>query len=240
MTEHPAPIPPLGASRPPAEPYALHRPPRPPAVVDLGDDLFGAEPAAARLAEQLADVHGAPVRVDGDGVRLLSPAFEPGHDRVDGIPTARVMVVAFGAHASPWSRTLGSVLQRVRDDHPTVAVAWRHYPDPVAHPRAGLFALAAEAAAAGGHFWALTRVLLSLRHHDAEDLHAAVVRAGLDPHATLAAMRAGAGSDRIVQDVTSARASAVIAAPALFINGRRYDGRLDPEAVSAAVRRSSA
>jgi hypothetical protein len=66
----------------------------------------------------------------------------------------------------------------VSDDHPTVAVAWRHYPDPVAHPRGGLFALAAEAAPAGG--------------------------------------------------------------PALFIDGRRYDGRLDPKAVSAAVRRSSA
>jgi hypothetical protein len=108
MSEYPGPIPPLGASRPPSEPYALHRPPRPPAVVDLDVDLFGAEPAAARLAEQLADVRDAPVRVDGDGVRLLSPAFDPGHDRVDGMPTARVMVVAFGAHASPRSRTLAA------------------------------------------------------------------------------------------------------------------------------------
>jgi len=38
-------------------------------------------------------------------------------------------------------------------------VAWRHYPDPVAHPRAGMLALAAEAAAARGRFWALTREL---------------------------------------------------------------------------------
>jgi hypothetical protein len=79
-------------------------------------------------------------------------------------------------------------------------------------------------------------VLLSLRHDEPHDLRAAMVRAGLDPEPTMAAMRSGLGTDRIVGDVASARASAVIAAPALFINGRRYDGRLDPSAVSVAVR----
>jgi protein-disulfide isomerase len=48
-------------------------------------------------------------------------------------------------------------------------------------------------------------------------------------------MRTGRGTDRIVQDVASARASAVIAAPAMFINGRRYEGWLGPDAVSSAV-----
>jgi protein-disulfide isomerase len=115
-----------------------------------------------------------------------------------------------------------------------VAVSWRHYPDPVAHPRAAILALATEAAAERGRFWALTRELLQARHHDPSDLHAALLRVGLDPAPTLAAMRAGTGADHIVADVTSALRSGVTYSPALFINGKRYEGELDPGAVSAA------
>jgi len=204
--------------------------------VDFDADVFGAERAAARLAQRIHKVDGV-VRVAANGGRLLSPPFTPDHDRVDGFPGAPVTLVVFGAYATPGSSLLGRVLDRVRQDHAgRTGVAWRHYPDVAAHPRAPVFALAAEAAAARGRFWALTRALLSLRHHDPEDLHAAIVQAGLDPQATLATMRTGLGTDRIVEDVASARASAVYAAPALFINGRCYEGRLDPAAVSAAVR----
>jgi hypothetical protein len=87
-----------------------------------------------------------------------------------------------------------------------VAIAWRHFPDPAAHPRAAVLALAAEAAAAQGRFWAMTRELLSARHHDPAELSAAMVRAGLDPARTLGAMRAGTGADRIVADAASALA----------------------------------
>jgi len=236
MTQYPAPIPPLGDSEPPDEPCERKRGPQPPNVVDFDVDIFGAERAAARLAQRIEEVYDRPPRVDDNGGRLLSPPLQPGHDRVDGCPGAPVTLVVFGAHATPWSRALGKVLQRVRDDHPsTAAVAWRHYPDPVAHPRAVLFALAAEAAAASGRFWGLTRVMLSLRHDDPQDLRGAMARAGLDPGPTLATMRTGLGTDRIAEDVASARASAVIATPALFINGRCYEGRLDPAAVSASV-----
>jgi protein-disulfide isomerase len=128
------------------------------------------------------------------------------------------------------------VLAAVRTRHPaTVALAWRNFPDPAAHPRAVVLALAAEAAAAQGRFWALTRELLSARHHDPIELSAAMVRAGLDPARTLDAMRAGTGADRIVADTTSALASAVVFTPALFIDGERYLGELEPKAVSAAL-----
>ena len=114
-------------------------------------------------------------------------------------------------------------------------MAWRHYPDPTAHPRAAVLALAAEAAAARGAFWVFTRELLAMRHHDPSDLQEAMRRAGLEPERTLAAMREGTGSARIVEDVASALASGVTFSPALFINGERYRGELDPAAVSAAL-----
>ena len=64
-----------------------------------------------------------------------------------------------------------------------------------------------------------------------------MARAGLDPARTLGAMRAGTGADRIVADTESALASAVMFTPALFIDGARYRGEVEPEAVAAALGR---
>src|SRR4051794_24904792 len=202
-------------------------------IVDETIDAHGAEAAAAALAERLANMRSSSVRVSDD---LLAPLFTPNRDRVDGPPWARSTLVVFGAHGTPLSRPLGRVLAAVHTRHPaTVAIAWRHFPDPAAHPLAAILALAAEGAAAQRRFWALTRQLLSARHHDPADLSAAMVRAGLDPARTLGAMRAGTGADRVVADTASALASGVVCTPALFIDGERYRGELEPEAVSAAL-----
>ena len=112
---------------------------------------------------------------------------------------------------------------------------WRHYPDPAAHPRAAVFALAVEAAAAAGRFWSLTRELLALRHYEPEDLHSAMVRASLSPAGTREAMRAGTGTERIASDVASALSSGVTYAPALFVDGARFRGEIEPGAVLAAL-----
>jgi hypothetical protein len=206
-----------------------------PAIVDEAIDTYGAEAAAAALTERLERVRAGAVRVADDGLDVLSPPFAPDGDRIDGAPFARATLVVFGAYGTPSSRQLGRVLALMRRLHPaTVQIAWRHHPDPAAHPHAVMLALAAEAAAGRGRFWALTRELLSARHHDPLSLDAAMVRAGLDPAATAADMRAGAGADRIVADTTSALASGVTYTPALFIDGERYRGDLEPEAVSAA------
>ena len=47
--------------------------------------------------------------------------------------------------------------------------------------------------------------------------------------------RLGFGAMRLVDDVTSARASGVTLSPALFVNDERYEDVLEPEAVSAAL-----
>jgi hypothetical protein len=196
---------------------------------------FGAEAAAARLAERLERVPPGAMRLSADGREFLSPPMDATHDRFDGPASASAALVVFGAHGTPSSRPLGEVIERVRERH---LVVWRHYPDPGAHPRAVLFALAVEAAAARGKFWGLTRQLLRLRHDDPEDLHAALLRAGLDPDRVGELMRAGTGADRVVADVASARASGVAYTPTLFVNGERYLGGLAPAAVLAVLKRS--
>jgi hypothetical protein len=233
MPEFPPPIPPFGEPPLPAEPY--DRPRRGEAPVDDAD-RFGAEDAAARLAARLGQVEPAARRLAGDGEPLLSPPFSVARDHVEGPVSAGATLVVFGAFGTPASRPLGRVIERVRERHMgTVRLAWRHFPDAGAHPHAVMLALAAEAAAARGRFWSLTNELLRLRHDEPVDLHAALLRAGLDPERTLDAMRAGTGADRIADDVASAMASGVAFSPALFLNGERYTGELDPAAVSAAV-----
>jgi hypothetical protein len=235
MPEFPRPIRLPGQPPLPREPYDDRRD-APSPVVDDDVDLLGAEDAAARLAERLEHIEPEAVRHASDGRALLWPRFDPGHDRIDGPPTAPATLVVFAAHGTPWSRPLDALVAHVRERHPaTAAVAWRHYPDPVAHPRAGMLALAAEAAEARGRFWALTRELLKLRNHDPADLRVAMVRAGLDPSPTIEAMRAGTGIDRIAGDVASALASGVTLSPALFVGGERWEGELDPAAVAAAL-----
>jgi Thioredoxin len=200
--------------------------------VKIDADSFGAEAAAASLAARLAQVPPGAVRVAADGRARLQPPLSTTRDRFDGPFTAAAALVVFAAHGTPASRPLGRVLAHV---HEEFLVVWRHYPDPAAHPHASLLALAAEAAGAHGKFWVLTRQLLELRHFDPPDVHAAIVRAGLDPERTLDAIRAGTGAERIVDDVRSARTSGVAFSPTLFVNGERYDGELDPIAVRAAL-----
>lgn len=235
MSEFPRPIRLPGESPPPREPYETTGEPLP-SVVDDDTDLYGAEDAAARLAERLKAVEPVAARTGADGRPMLAPPMTSDRDRIEGPATGAVALVVFGAHGTPWSRTLGDVLSAVRGSHlATVGVAWRHYPDPAAHPRAAVLALAIEAAAVHGRFWSLTRELLRLHHHDPADLHAAMVRAGLEPERTVDEMRAGTGSDRIAIDVASALASGVTAAPALFVDGERYHGELGPSPVLAAL-----
>jgi hypothetical protein len=203
-----------------------------PPIVDDDIDRVGAEAAAARLARRLEDVPLGEVQVAASGRELLSPPFSPDRDRVAGIASARTTLVVFGAFGTPWSRSLGEVVTAARE---RARVAWRHFPDPVAHANAAILALAAEAAAERNRFWALIDELLEMRHDDPAGLHDALIRAGVDPTQALAAMRADSGMERIADDVASARASGVVAAPALFIDGERYDGEVDAVAVAVAL-----
>jgi hypothetical protein len=219
----------------PREPHERHHH-ESPDVVDEAVDLFGAEAAAAQLVERLDQVAPGAAKRAEDGRLLLSPPFAPDRDRIDGYARAQSTLVVFGAFGTPSSRALGDLLTSVRQDHEsTLRLAWRHYPDPAAHPRAAILALAAEAGASLHRFWPIARELLRLRHDDPRDLRSALLHAGIDPRRALDAMRAGTGIDRIVDDVASARASGVTFSPALFVNGEQYRGELDPAAVSAAV-----
>src|SRR5882724_8258400 len=131
---YPRPIRLPGQPEPPRE-VPEERRHSPPKIVDEPIDAYGAEAAAADLAERLEQVPSGELRVTDDGVDLLAPPFTPGRDRVDGPQWARSTLVVFGAHGTPSSRLVGRLLAAIRTRDPaTVAIAWRHFPDPAAHP----------------------------------------------------------------------------------------------------------
>jgi protein-disulfide isomerase len=194
--------------------------------IDQEHDLVGAVRAAADLRRALA-AHDRSTAAGASDRQVLAPPLDPSCDRIVGLPAAAALVVVFGDFDAPGRRRLGRVLAQLRARWAgSVRIAWRHFPVWDAHPRAATLALAAEAAADRGRFWAFTLDLLARSHNDPEDVDAAFVAAGLDPGEMLSAMRAGVGHDRIIRDVDSGIASGVDGAPALFLNGVRYRGRL--------------
>ena len=191
--------------------------------------------AIAALARRAEAVRS---RTAPSGRATLTPALSESRDHIDGPPWAAASLVVFGSYGTPASPRLGRLLEQLRDAYPaSLRVAWRHLPDSRRHSGPVALALAAEAAAEQGRFWALHRELITMRHAGLEDLHDAARRAGVDFYRLVDRMQAGDGAGRVVSDLESALASAVASAPALFIDGERYDGELDAAAVSAALER---
>ena len=235
MSELPPPIRLPGEPDQPRVPRSTSRRPARDEVVAV-DDLYGAEAAARQLNERLAGSRRLPRggrRTAVSSCHRHSSATATGSRDCRRRPprSSSSAHTARRARAS-WVRCSSSYVRviprrsRARGGTPPIR-------SPT--PHASLFALAAEAAALTGHFWPLTRELLRLHHHAPRDLHAAMLRAGVDPDRALAAMRAGTGADRIADDVASALASGVIATPALFVDGERWRADLDPELVSGAL-----
>lgn len=194
-------------------------------------DVYGAREAVLALGRRVQAVRSGRA-AEADAV--LAPPLSR-RDHLDGAQWAPASLVVFGAYGTPASRSLGKLLEQLREAHAgSLCVGWRHFPDPEAHLWSVAFALAAEAAATEARFWAMTRALLRIRHEDAIDLQAAARRAGVDFDRLLHLMRAGTGADRVVADVQSALASGVTSASTLFVKGERYRGDLDPAAVWAA------
>jgi hypothetical protein len=154
-------------------------------------EIFGAEDAAGRLAKLIQNARPDAPRLAADHRPLLSPPVALTRDHVDGFGLAESTLVVFGAYGTPSSKQLGRVLANARERN---LLVWRHYPDLAAHPHAAMFALAAEAAATRGKFWALTREMLRMRHDDPADLHDAMLRAGVDPQRAIATMQDGTGT----------------------------------------------
>jgi protein-disulfide isomerase len=112
---------------------------------------------------------------------------------------------------------------------------FRNFPLTSVHPHAMDAALAAEAAGTHGQFWEMHDELYAHpRHLDPTSLAEQAKQIGLDP-AIVAGPAAQSCMARVDDDIDSAGRSGVRGTPTLFLNGRRYDGKLDRRSLTAAI-----
>jgi len=119
---------------------------------------------------------------------------------------------------------------------PCLRVVFRHSPRTYYHPRAALAAEAVEAAADQGKFWNMHDCLFQHQGAlDTWDLLAYARRLGLDEQRFAEALRARSNRSRIPCDQAAGARSRVSSSPAFFINGTRFSGGVDREALGAAI-----
>jgi diadenylate cyclase len=170
-----------------------------------------------------------------DSVRLDPPVGD--RDHVRGSATAPVTLVEYGDYECPYCGKAYPIVEELRERlGDRLRFVFRHFPLDSVHPHARHAAKAAEAAGAQGRFWEMHDLL----YQNQEDLgdealgrYAAEIGLDLDRFQSDLAERRHA--PRVREDRLGGERSGVDGTPAFFVNGVRYEGRLDLENLLAAV-----
>ena len=172
----------------------------------------------------------------------LAVPVDAKRDHVRGPADAPVTLVEYADFECPFcGQAEGVVRELLADYGDDLRYVWRHLPLTDVHPHAQLAAEAAEAAAKQGKFWEMHDQLLDHQGQlTAKDVLRYSAEIGLDTAKFTKDMRGRAGAAKIASDVDSADLSAVSGTPTFFINGRRYHGAYDADALSSRVRTARA
>ena len=191
---------------------------------------------------------GHPEPEEGNDTRLLDPPVQP-EDHVYGPRDAPVTVVQYGDYECPTSRKIYGDLQRVMDavvegegeENLPFRYVFRHLPLRLRHPHAEQASVAAEAAGRQGAFWEMHEQLFT--HQDQledENLRTYAATIGLDVDQFEDDLHDDVLHDRVMADRDSAVRSGVRRTSNLFVDGERYQGAFNPEALARAIRRRMA
>jgi protein-disulfide isomerase len=158
---------------------------------------------------------------------LTVPVSE--RDHAQGPADAPVTLVEYGDYQCPYCGAAYPIVKDVqRQMGDRLRFVFRNFPISTSHPHAQAAAEAAEAAGAQGKFWEM---------HDMLYEHQAMLDQG---HLQRMAEQIGADGERFKEDMAERRyekrvrddfmsgvRSGVNGTPTFFINGVRYDGRVD-------------
>jgi protein-disulfide isomerase len=113
---------------------------------------------------------------------------------------------------------------------------YRHVPKSGAKGFAKQAAEAAEFAASHGRFWEMHQVLFTHPDwRDPEQLVEAAKSIGLDAAACRKALEEGTFAERVREIAVASVRAGIIGTPTLFINGARYEDRMEEEQLGRAL-----
>jgi protein-disulfide isomerase len=162
-------------------------------------------------------------------------------DHVRGPVDAALTVVEYGdfqcGHCGLAHPIVTEIANELRD---SLRVAFRHFPISDLHPRAQHAAEAAEAAARQGRFWEMHALL----YENQADLdYASLLRyakkARLGTKQFEKDLLSAVHAPRVRADYLGGVRSGVAGAPAFFINGELYQGKVGLDAIVAALFKAS-
>jgi protein-disulfide isomerase len=163
------------------------------------------------------------------------------NDWADGPADAPVTFVEYGDFECPHCGALESVLKELRRlAGPGMRFVFRHFPLTSSHPHAEIAAEAAEAAGAQGAFWPMHDALLANQQAlEVDDLVGYAAALGLDEDRVTADLASHVYEPMVREDFMSGVRSGVSGTPTFFINGTRYDGDYELDALAQAIRRAA-
>ncbi len=128
---------------------------------------------------------------------------------------------------------LASVVENFGED---VTFVFRHLPLDDVHPHARFAAEASEAADAQDRFWEMHEILMDHQADLSEnDILGYERQLGLNLEKFVADLRERRHAPRVDRDIRSADESGAAGTPTFFLNGRRYQGAHNLEALTKAV-----
>jgi diadenylate cyclase len=170
-----------------------------------------------------------------DDVRLDPPVGDGDHAL--GPATAAVTLVEYGDYECPYCGRMHPVVKELRERvGDRLRFVFRHFPLDSVHPNARRAAEAAEAAASQGHFWEMHDLLYENQDDLGDEaLRRYATRLGLDPARFEEDLEERAHAPRVREDRFGGERSGVEGTPTFFVNGVRYGGPRDLEALLEAV-----
>lgn len=165
-----------------------------------------------------------------------SPLSE--HDHVAGPADAPLTLIEYADFECPFCVRAYPVIESIRKAfRDKVRFVYRHVPKSATVGFTKQAAEASEFAASQGQFWAMHAQLFSHPdRHDLEHLVEAAKAIGLDPEVCRKALLDRTFADRVRELGIASVRSGIIGTPMLFINGVRYEDRIEEEPLRDAIK----
>ena len=158
-------------------------------------------------------------------------------DHIQGPIDAPSALIEYGDYECSFCGEVYPIIKAIQDRlGDNLCFAFRNFPLANMHPHAEHAAEVAEAAAVQGKFWEMHDMLYENQGAlDDEHLAEYATALGLDARGLIAEVQAGSHTARVREDFKSGVRGGVNGTPSFFINGVRYDGAHDLDALLAAV-----